>query len=41
MELRDRKKGGFLDEIIFSARLPADLIDDDEQIQTENSSEEE
>jgi len=30
MELRDREKGGFLDEIIFSARLPADLIDEED-----------
>jgi Ca2+-binding EF-hand superfamily protein len=29
MELRDREKGGFIDEIIFSARLPAELIDDE------------
>ncbi|MBO57661.1 MAG: DNA gyrase subunit A [Euryarchaeota archaeon] len=39
MELRDREKGGFVDEIIFSARLPAELIDD-ELIEI-NSSEEE
>ena len=39
MELRDREKGGFVDEIIFSARLPADLIDDD--LVEINSSEEE
>lgn len=30
MELRDRDKGGFLDEIIFSARLPAVLIDEED-----------
>ena len=30
MELRDREKGGFVDEIIFSARLPADLIDEED-----------
>ncbi len=30
MELRDREKGGFVDEIIFSARLPAELIDEDD-----------
>ena len=41
MELRDREKGGFLDEIIFSARLPAELIDADDQIEIAESSEEE
>ena len=30
MELRDREKGGFLDEIIFSARLPSVLIDEED-----------
>ena len=30
MELRDRDKGGFVDEIIFTARLPADLIDEED-----------
>jgi len=30
MELRDRDKGGFIDEIIFSARLPAVLIDEED-----------
>jgi DNA gyrase/topoisomerase IV subunit A len=30
MELRDRDKGGFVDEIIFSARLPAVLIDEED-----------
>ena len=30
MELRDREKGGFVDEIIFSARLPAVLIDEED-----------
>jgi DNA gyrase subunit A len=30
MELRDKEKGGFLDQIIFSARLPAELIDEDD-----------
>ena len=30
MELRDRDKGGFVDEIIFSARLPAELVDEDD-----------
>jgi len=41
MELRDREKGGFLDEIIFSARLPAELIDADDQIEITEPSEEE
>jgi DNA gyrase subunit A len=37
MELRDRDKGGFVDEIIFSARLPAELLDEniDEIISSE------
>ncbi len=30
MELRNKEKGGFIDEIIFSARLPAELIDEDD-----------
>jgi DNA gyrase subunit A len=30
MELRDKEKGGFSDRIIFSARLPAELIDEDD-----------
>ena len=30
MELRDREKGGFVDEIIFSARLPSVLIDEED-----------
>ena len=30
MELRDKDKGGFVDEIIFSARLPAELIDEED-----------
>jgi DNA gyrase subunit A len=30
MELRDRQKGGYVDEIIFSARLPAVLIDEED-----------
>ena len=29
MELRDKHNGGFTDEIIFSARLPSDLIEDE------------
>jgi len=31
MELRDRDKGGFVDEIIFSARLPAELVDEEDE----------
>ncbi|MDP6899311.1 MAG: DNA gyrase subunit A [Candidatus Thalassarchaeaceae archaeon] len=30
MELRDKDKGGFVDEIIFSARLPAVLVDEED-----------
>ena len=30
MELRNRDKGGFVDEIIFSARLPAELVDEED-----------
>ena len=41
MELRDKKKGGFIDEIIFSARLPAELVDDEDQVQPVEGSEEE
>jgi hypothetical protein len=29
MELRNKDKGGFIDEIIFSARLPEELVDDE------------
>jgi DNA gyrase subunit A len=29
MELRDKDKGGFIDEIIFSARLPSILVEDE------------
>ena len=31
MELRDKDKGGFVDEIIFTARLPAELIDEGDE----------
>ncbi len=41
MELRDKDKGGFLDEIIFSARLPAELVDVEDQIELMADSEEE
>ena len=30
MELRNKDKAGFTDEIIFSAHLPADLVEEDE-----------
>jgi len=39
MELRDKSKGGFHDQIIFSARLPAILMD--EELVENSSSEEE
>ncbi len=29
MELRNKDKGGFIDEIIFSARLPSILVEDE------------
>ena len=29
MELRNAKKDGFTDSLIFTARLPAELVDDD------------
>ena len=29
MELRNAKKNGFTDSLIFTARLPAELVDDD------------
>ena len=34
MELRDKQKGGFTDEIIFSSRVSASLLDveDDEEV---------
>jgi hypothetical protein len=43
MELRDSEKKSHVDEIIFVARLPADLIDseDDSDDDTEATSEEE
>jgi DNA gyrase/topoisomerase IV subunit A len=37
MELRNKKKGGFIDEIIFSARLPSILVEDEfEAMDTDN-----
>jgi hypothetical protein len=30
MELRSKDKSSFLDEIIFTARLPAELVEEDE-----------
>ena len=29
MEIRNKDKGGFIDEIIFSARLPSILVEDE------------
>ena len=34
MELRDKENGGFVDEIIFSARLPAELIDEEDEFES-------
>lgn len=31
MELRNKKKDGYDDEVIFSARLPAELIEDSQK----------
>ncbi len=31
MEVRDKKEGGFSDCVISSARLPAELIDDEDE----------
>ena len=39
MELRDSNKVEFIDEIIFSARLPAELIDN-EHVESPSSEEE-
>jgi len=37
MELRNKDKGGFTDEIIFSARLPSILVEDEfEAMDTDN-----
>lgn len=37
MELRNKEKGGFIDEIIFSARLPSILVEDEfEAMDTDN-----
>jgi hypothetical protein len=38
MELRNRDKSGFTDEIIFVARLPADLIEEEDDFDSEQSS---
>ncbi len=37
MELRNKGKSGFTDEIIFVARLPADLIEDEDEFDSEQS----
>ncbi|MEK9650589.1 MAG: DNA gyrase subunit A [Poseidonia sp.] len=34
MELRDKEKGGFVDELIFSSRVSASLLEDDEDAET-------
>ena len=39
MELRDKEKGGFTDEIIFSSRVSASLLDDDMDEEGESSGE--
>ena len=31
IELRNSKKNGYIDHVIFAARLPAGLVDDDEE----------
>ena len=41
MELRDKERGGFKDEIIFSARLPAELIDEEDKALLDSQGEEE
>jgi DNA gyrase/topoisomerase IV subunit A len=33
MELRNKNKAGFTDEIIFSAHLPADLVEDEDEFE--------
>ena len=30
MELRNKARDGYIDEIIFTARLPAELLEDDQ-----------
>ena len=40
MELRDAKKKSHIDEIIFVARLPAELIDEDDEDSEGNAEEE-
>ena len=41
MELRNKQKGGFTDEIIFSSRVSASLLDDDEEGDERSDSDEE
>ena len=41
MELRDKQKGGFTDEIIFSSRVSASLLDIDDDEDEEAPGEEE
>ena len=41
MELRNKNKGGFTDEIIFSSRVPASLLDVDDEEEESSLGEEE
>jgi DNA gyrase/topoisomerase IV subunit A len=41
MELRNKKKGGFTDEIIFSSRVSASLLDVDDEEEESSLGEEE
>ena len=41
MELRDKEKGGFVDELIFSSRVSASLLDDDDAEASEGPTSEE
>ena len=41
MELRNKQKGGFTDEIIFSSRVSASLLDIDEEGEELSDAEEE
>ena len=40
MELRDSEKKSHIDEVIFVARLPAELIDGDDEESESNAEEE-
>jgi hypothetical protein len=41
MELRNAKKNGFVDHIIFAARLPAELVENDAHEDEESGDSEE